>query len=93
MMKLNDIAMVKLNQTLDFNGEFNYLEPMCIPTKNQTINDNRCYAVESKVSGMVYFKPQNALRYLTINCLVQMGLYIKFDLSLLKMAIVNGHGI
>lgn len=45
MIQASPFTMVRLNQTLDFSGEFNYLEPMCLPTKNQSIDYYHCEAV------------------------------------------------
>ncbi|CAG2184183.1 unnamed protein product, partial [Oppiella nova] len=35
----NDIALIKLNETLDFNGKHKHLEPICLPNTSITTSE------------------------------------------------------
>ncbi|CAG2103385.1 unnamed protein product, partial [Medioppia subpectinata] len=41
----NDIALIKLNETLDFNGKHKHLEPICVPNKATKVSD-KCLSVD-----------------------------------------------
>lgn len=40
---MNDVALIRINETLDFNGKHSQLEPICL-AKSDTKLTNKCVA-------------------------------------------------
>ena len=62
-----DIALVKLSEKLDFSKKHSHISPICLPNRNEEVNENsKCQAVGwGKTSSNS--KPSSVLKYVDQN--------------------------